>query len=119
MDSMESDDRFVPSLPANVERAIHSLKARLTSRFGSRFAELRLFGSFARGEQHEESDIDVLVLFEEEKWDEVALFDEVAAVDVAERVWISPLILSRRNFERMVAEELGIAQAIEEEGIRV
>ena len=114
-----SEERFVPALPANVKRALEALKARLARRFASSFGELRLFGSYARGEQHDESDVDVLVIFENEAWDRDGLFREVAEVDVAEKVWISPLPLTRKEYAQMIADEAGIAEAIESEGIRI
>lgn len=113
------EDRFVPAVPANVERALHALKQRLEAQFGSGFVDLRLFGSFARGEQHDESDVDVLILFAGERWDDDALFRELAAVDVEHRVWISPVTLSKERYQQMVRDEVGIALAIEEEGIPV
>lgn len=113
------DDRFIPALPENVKRALVALKSRLSTRFGASFGELRLFGSFARGEQHDESDVDVLVLFEDDRWDREGLFREVAEVDVTERLWISPLPLTRDQYQRMIDDEREIAESIESEGIRV
>jgi predicted nucleotidyltransferase len=119
MPSAERIGRFEPAVADNVARAVRALGERLGSRFGSRFVEVRLFGSHARGEQHDESDVDVLVLFEEDGWDEAAVFLEVARVDVAERVWLSPLLCSRGRFEAMLRDEVGIALEIQAEGIRV
>ncbi|MFZ5471875.1 MAG: nucleotidyltransferase domain-containing protein [Myxococcota bacterium] len=67
------------------------MKQWLIDRLVTDFAEWRLFGSFARGEQQEESDIDVLV---------------------AKRG-------SRRKYQQMVEDEIGFAPAVEEEGIVV
>ncbi len=47
-----------PNLPDILAR----LRAELLCRYGERLAEVRLFGSQARGEATEESDIDVLVV---------------------------------------------------------
>lgn len=116
---MEAQDRFVPALPQKVERVLEQLKSLLTERLGGRFTELRLFGSYARGEQHDESDIDVLVLFDGEGWDDDTLFRAVAEVDVTHGVCISPLRLSRRQYAEMVESELGIALDIEREGMKV
>ena len=106
-------------VPVNVQRALCALKERLQRVYGPRVAELRLFGSFARGEQHGQSDVDVLVLFEDElHWKEMGpLFDEVAAVNVEARMWISPLILSRKRLQTMIEDEIQIALDIESEGI--
>lgn len=114
-----ADQRFLPALPERVERALRLLKERLGRRFGGELVEVRLFGSFARGEQHEESDVDVLILFEHENWDEGALFREIAEVDRSERVWISPLVCSRSRFEAMRRDEVGIALEIDAQGMAV
>ena len=45
---------------ARVPLAVLELKQRLALRFGERLLAVRLFGSRARGEAHEESDVDVL-----------------------------------------------------------
>ena len=46
---------------AQIEKAIQALKRGLINRFGPN-VELRIFGSVARGDYHEHSDIDILVL---------------------------------------------------------
>jgi len=46
---------------AMVEKAIQALKKELINRFGSG-VELRIFGSVARGDYHEQSDVDILVI---------------------------------------------------------
>ena len=46
---------------AQIEKAIQALKKDLINRFGSD-VELRIFGSVARGDYHEQSDIDLLVV---------------------------------------------------------
>ncbi|MBM4312635.1 MAG: nucleotidyltransferase domain-containing protein [Deltaproteobacteria bacterium] len=44
-----------------IQKAIQELKQRLVQRFGAD-VELRIFGSVARGDYHEHSDIDILVV---------------------------------------------------------
>jgi predicted nucleotidyltransferase len=46
---------------AQIEKAIQALKKELINRFGSG-VELRIFGSVARGDYHEHSDVDILVI---------------------------------------------------------
>ena len=42
-------------------------KEKLGERYGERFAKLILYGSYARGNFHEESDVDFLVVLNDEK----------------------------------------------------
>lgn len=51
-------------LDADERRWITDLRRELRDRFGERLRDLRLFGSKVRGDAHEESDIDVLVLLD-------------------------------------------------------
>lgn len=51
-------------LPDHVLTTIHRLEAGLRSLYGVRFRGLLLFGSYARGEADEGSDIDLLLLLE-------------------------------------------------------
>ncbi len=51
-----------PQLPEPVRAAVADFQARLRERFGERLRELRLFGSYARGEANAESDVDLLTV---------------------------------------------------------
>lgn len=57
---------------------LNELKPLMATRYKAK--EIGLFGSFARGEQHEGSDVDVLVEFEES----ADLFDLVGLTDYLE-----------------------------------
>lgn len=48
-----------------VGAALARFRVALARRFGSRLREVVLFGSYARGEAHEESDVDVLVVIDD------------------------------------------------------
>jgi predicted nucleotidyltransferase len=51
-------------LAADERQWIIGLRPALQSRFGDRLRDLRLFGSKVRGDDHDESDIDILVLLD-------------------------------------------------------
>lgn len=51
-----------PHVPEPVRAALAEAKARLVARYGDRLDRLILYGSHARGEAHDESDVDVLVV---------------------------------------------------------
>jgi predicted nucleotidyltransferase len=67
------------SRPPAVDRALVALKARLSATLGARLRELRLFGSYARGDAGAESDVDVLVLVDR-------LRDSIERLDLVEMV---------------------------------
>jgi predicted nucleotidyltransferase len=52
------------ALPPQVTAALEELKAALVSIYGDRFRGVYLYGSYARGESHADSDVDVLIAFD-------------------------------------------------------
>jgi predicted nucleotidyltransferase len=106
-------------LPATVEATLEAFVAGARERFGPRVADIRLFGSYARGEGTEDSDVDCLVLL-----DRVDREDDRALTDLAaDLTWqiagvvVSPMILSVAEFEAWKARERRTPLEIEREGI--
>jgi predicted nucleotidyltransferase len=60
-------------MPPHLRPVLVELKSRLAVLFGPRLVDLQLFGSYARGEATEESDVDVFVLIRDLTPDEIAL----------------------------------------------
>ncbi len=92
----------------------------LGERLGPRLVRAILFGSRARGEGHEESDLDVAVVVrgpEREVYRQV--YDLAAAVNMEYDygVRLAPLLLSEETLEDLRDRELAIAGAILEEGV--
>lgn len=92
--------------------------ARLRQRFGPRLISARVYGSYARGEAHEHSDLDIAVLVRG-----LTKAEKVAALgDAAELGWplgltISPLLMTPEEFSRLTELEAGIALNIQREGV--
>ena len=78
-----------------------SFKGALQSLLGENLLSLRLFGSRARGEGTEESDLDVLVLVK--KKDRALcrrIVEESLEVDLAYEINLAPTILSADEYQR-------------------
>jgi predicted nucleotidyltransferase len=104
-----------PLVRENVEAFARGLRAR----FGPRLRAIRLFGSYARGEAHEDSDVDCLVLL-----DRVEAADDRAVTDLAgDLTWqiggvvISPLVMSESGFADWRARERRTPLEIERHGV--
>ncbi len=76
-----------------------------------------LFGSYARGEAHEGSDIDLMLIKETYK----RFIDRIADVIKLNNTFLSlePLIYSPLELETMKKEKRDIIMTIEEEGIEI
>ena len=100
--------------------ALNGLRQWLADRFASRVKELVLFGSRARGEGDEDSDLDVLVVVDDLDSGEAreiahACGDLLTAHDVL----VSPLALSTSRMKLLRDRERRIAAEIDREGIRL
>ncbi|HLA06178.1 MAG TPA: nucleotidyltransferase domain-containing protein, partial [Anaerolineales bacterium] len=52
-------------MPADVKQLLAELKSGLKQLYGERLTRLYLYGSYARGDQREGSDLDVLVVLDD------------------------------------------------------
>ena len=84
--------------------------------------QVLLFGSRARGEGHEESDLDLAVILSEDEgpnWRRVVDVATELNLEYEFRIRVSPLILSRAKLLNLWERERAIADAIMIEGIEV
>jgi len=76
------------------KRALNAFVEKLRQVYGENLVEIRLYGSRARGDAEEDSDIDVLVILKEYKdfWEELRRIDPIAgAVSLQYDVVISAI----------------------------
>lgn len=107
-------------IPAALRSALGGYAARLRAVFGYRLRDVRLFGSFARGEADEESDVDVLVLIDGLAGGELGVaLGEVGPVIADTRLPLAPLVMSTERFEELRRGERALAREIDEQGISV
>jgi predicted nucleotidyltransferase len=107
-----------PPVPVTVARALSAYARELRRRYGREVVELRLFGSFARGEADEDSDIDVAVVLEHVDWHtRGAVIDLATDVGLPFDLRISPTVFDRETWERWRREERPLVMDIEREGV--
>jgi len=106
-------------MPAEVRAALGELKEELRRVFGERLVRVVLFGSFARGVVHEDSDVDVLAMVSPRM-----PRDGHRAVDAAVRVMLrhpeavlSPLVMTPKELDALRTRERRLARDIDREGI--
>ena len=105
-----------------VSQALQRFAELVRDRFGSRVREIVLFGSHARGQAHEDSDVDVLVVIDglthAERVDVVNLaYDVNVAMD--DWVGLSPLARSTQEVTELRGTGRRIWREISTQGIAV
>lgn len=107
-----------------VERGMRSarqLAAWVRRRFEDELLEARVFGSVARGDATEDSDVDVFFLFTRRlTWDEKleiggAAFD----IDMQNDTWTAWLVETPTRWRDTAVVGTALARAVEEEGVVV
>lgn len=120
------DRRVLPALahsPPAVTAALGRFRTALSRRFAQRLRELVLFGSWARGEAHEDSDVDVLVVVDEltesERGEVMDLAYDADAADRDAWVGISPLPYSTVQAADLRSRERLLFREIARDGVAV
>jgi predicted nucleotidyltransferase len=108
----------LPALSASETAALREFVAAARTMLGPALKSARLFGSRARGEGHERSDLDVaLIVTAAGRARRHELYDLAFDIGLAHGVELAPLCLEEDRFERLKQRELRIARDIEHEGI--
>lgn len=106
------------SLSLAIAAALRDLDRELRLALGERLRLVRLFGSWARGEATEASDIDVAVVVQGlVPEDRPRIFDAVARVEDAHELALSVFLMSGSRFDAALEGGGGIARVILDEGV--
>ena len=98
--------------------ALEKLKSSLKEFLGDRLAKFVLYGSKARGDYDEESDIDIAIIVKGLTRElKNQILDKVAGIEFEYLTPLSTFVLSEEEFEYLKRRERRIALDIEREGI--
>jgi uncharacterized protein len=105
-------------LSAAERAALRAFMISARSVLGADLRDARLFGSRARGEGHEHSDVDIaLIVAAGGRARRHELYDLAFDVGLAHGVELAPLVLEEEQFRELQRRERRIAQEIVAEGI--
>ena len=97
---------------------LRELKRSLESFLGDQLVSMVLFGSMARGDYHDQSDMDVAVIVHGlTRRLKGQILDEVAKLELDLHMPLSVLVFSEEEFNHLKKRERRIALDIEREGI--
>jgi predicted nucleotidyltransferase len=100
------------------QQALKHFKTVLHSLLGENLLSLRLFGSRARGEGTEESDLDVLVVLREKNRSLCRrVVAEALEIDLAYDTNLAPTILSEKEYEENCEYQTPFYRNVERESV--
>ena len=106
-------------MTGNITALVTKLKSGLTGLYGQRLKAVVLFGSYARGDYNEDSDLDVMIVLDryESYWDELVRSAELASeLSLEYNVTISRMIMTEEQWKR---GDLPVLRNIRIEGVPV
>ena len=104
-------------MTANVKQLLTKFKKGLVQVYGERLKAVYLFGSYARGDYDENSDLDVMIILDTYKsyWDELVRTGELASdLSLEYEVTISRTIMTEEKWKK---GELPVLRNVRAEGI--
>jgi predicted nucleotidyltransferase len=112
------NEKHQSNLTAKEHQAIETFLDQLHQRYPGQILQTVLFGSKARGDSSPYSDIDILIIVEEESWPLRGEISTIAArVSLEYDVLIGPRVIGRERWESMKHRRFSLFRNIAAEGI--
>ena len=110
--------RFPSSLSERERRAIEAFLKRVRRAYPQRVKQMSLFGSKARGDSHAASDIDILLIVDDEDWRFRHAISNIAAdVSLAYDVLIEPRVIGQARWDEMRRHRFALYENVQAEGV--
>lgn len=111
---------FTVKLNPTEQKALKEFKDKLVNKFGSDLVMIKLFGSKARGDSRQESDIDVLVIVKNlTKNNKHWIIDLAYELSLKYKLAVSPRIYSEQIWKYYLSLPLSFTYTVEKEGIKL
>lgn len=109
-------------MPDKVRNIVYQFSQQMKSLFGSYLVQVILYGSYARGDYRDNSDVDVMILVDlpEDKIKKIEndVYDIAFEIEMDTGIDISPVIKSNAQYEYW-ADVLPYYRNVREEGVVV
>lgn len=109
-------------MPSTISNNIYGFSVQLRRLLGNDLSKVILYGSYARGDFHDNSDVDVMVLVkispEEIEKIEESVFDLAFDIEMEHGIHISPIIKNEDQFEYWV-DVLPFYRNVRNEGVEI
>lgn len=104
------------TLDSEERRWVEEFRDRIRAKLGPRVRDLRIFGSKVRGDDHDESDIDLLVLIGDSDAD-----TERWVVELAHEIspWLAPMVRDFDRYHAPASRATGIYEEMRRESVRL
>ena len=105
------------TMPVNIQRLLEEFKKGLAGVYGERLKAVYLFGSYARGDYEENSDLDVMIVLDTygSYWDELVRTSQLASdLSLEYGVTVSRTIMKEEQWQK---GDLPVLRNVRAEGI--
>jgi len=111
----------LPSDNPALFRLLVEFREKLSAQFGPRVLEIKLFGSYARGEARADSDVDVAVVLDrlDTHAERVFPMELAGELSVQHGLVIVPIVMSKYELDFLHAREELLAENLDREGIAI
>lgn len=114
----EADTLYLMKLSEKEKSALSFFKKELKKRLGKDKIRLTLYGSKARGDFHDDSDIDILVVSEKLTAKKHQIISDLATdIFLETQIDVSPHIYSREEYQKLVSLQTPFMLSIQRDGI--